>query len=403
MRLLILIGGHLATAPRPQKEAAAAVRAGFMVTVGGHWRDDALAEEDVRLAAGLGVAFTPITDVRKKNGAVRWLQVKQRAARELSARCGLETVRALGWAGPEMLAEALKVKAELTMVHSEAGLWVAEQLRRKGMRVGVDFEDWFSEDLPVSERRGRPLRRLRDLERGMLHQADLTLTTTAAMARGLAEAYECDRVPEVMPNCFTSCVVQDPNKGDDRNAEALSLYWFSQTVGPGRGLENLARALSGVVGEWELHLRGNVGHYADWLKETFSAVWERVRLHEAVANEDLPQVTASHDVGLALEEPYAANKDLTASNKIFEYLRCGLAVVATETRGQNEVMGRALGAGWRVPPGEESALREVLQACVNDRGAVEQAKQRARHAAVTAWAWESYEARLGELLVHAAT
>jgi hypothetical protein len=39
MTALILTGGHLATAPRPQKEAAAAVAAGFRVMIRGIWWD----------------------------------------------------------------------------------------------------------------------------------------------------------------------------------------------------------------------------------------------------------------------------------------------------------------------------------------------------------------------------
>lgn len=48
--LLILIGGHLSLGPRPQKEAAAAVAAGFRVSMRGNWWDPRLAEEDQRLA-----------------------------------------------------------------------------------------------------------------------------------------------------------------------------------------------------------------------------------------------------------------------------------------------------------------------------------------------------------------
>ena len=45
------------------------------------------------------------------------------------------------------LRKAQHIRADLTIVHSEAGLWVGKQLIQKGYAVGVDFEDWFSRDL----------------------------------------------------------------------------------------------------------------------------------------------------------------------------------------------------------------------------------------------------------------
>jgi len=45
-KILILIGGHLCTAPRPQKEAETLAAAGYDVTVRGFWFDPELMERD---------------------------------------------------------------------------------------------------------------------------------------------------------------------------------------------------------------------------------------------------------------------------------------------------------------------------------------------------------------------
>jgi hypothetical protein len=52
-RLLIQIGAHCSQAPRPQKEAEAAMAAGFTVHVRGAWWDEGLAEEDLQSARNL--------------------------------------------------------------------------------------------------------------------------------------------------------------------------------------------------------------------------------------------------------------------------------------------------------------------------------------------------------------
>lgn len=403
--LLILIGGHLATAPRPQKEAAAARREGFRVVIRGVWWDDRLADEDLALASSIGVQFAPVIDLRSRDFTTSLLRLKQRLAREICWRFGWVTTRALGIGPPEMLREALKIRPDLTMVHSEAGLWVGKELLQRGLKVGVDFEDWFSEDLPISNQKLRPFSRLKGLERALLREADLTLTTTKAMAEALALDAETTRVPKVIPNCFPWKTAPHLalSVDDSRSCSALSFYWFSQTIGPGRGLETLGAALMEVKGEWELHLRGDLRTYRSWFESAFPRkIRDRVKLHGPVSNAELPSASSGYNVGLALELPYSSNKNLTASNKIFEYLRCGLAVIVTRTKGQLEIMSGCPDVGWLVPPGDVEALRVTLQNCIDNRKLVQRARACALLAASEQWAWESFETKLAKFLRSAA-
>jgi glycosyltransferase involved in cell wall biosynthesis len=392
-RLLIQIGGHFAHAPRPQKEAAAAKAAGFTVHVRGAWWDEGLAAEDLQLARRIDVDFRPVVDLRPTIGARRWMRIRQRLAKEAFLRFGVATARSFGMGAPEMLREALRLQPALTMVHSEAGLWVADQLIKKGFRVGVDFEDWFSEDLPTSDRRGRPVRQIKSLERHLLRRAQLTLSPTRVMALALAHDAGTERIPLVVPNCFPvgPLYPAEDSPRDRRDEKAVSFYWFSQTIGPGRGLESLAKALPKLSGPWELHLRGNLRGYDCWFEEHFhTSVRSRVHLHPCVSNEELPLRSRCHDVGLALEIPHCRSRDLTATNKIFEYLRCGLAVIASETKGQVEVMERCPEAGWIVPSDDAAALSSVMQVCLDQPAALFEAKSAARVASAAVWNWDPF-------------
>ena len=396
--LLILIGGHLATAPRPQKEAVVARDAGLQVLIRGIWWDDRLAKEDLELSQELGIDYAPVVDLRPSAKGATIHRLRQRIARELFTRLGIITPRIYGVGAPELLKEALKIKADLTMVHSEAGLWVGDQLMKRGLRVGCDFEDWFSEDLPESDRKGRPIQALKRLERLMVRSADPVLATTRAMAEALALDAGSDRIPTFIPNCFPYDKAPKEGEGprDIRDPEAVSFYWFSQTIGPGRGLETLAKALPLLEGNWQLFLRGEIRHYQEWFEETFpDSVRSRVHLLPSVSNADLPAYSASHDIGLCLEIPYCLNKDLTASNKIFEYLRSGLAVVATSTKGQVEVMSQCPDAGSLIPPSDPSVLAKTLQEAIEDRELLKHRKAAASLSAKDCWNWEKYS----ELLV----
>jgi glycosyltransferase involved in cell wall biosynthesis len=172
----------------------------------------------------------------------------------------------------------------------------------------------------------------------------------------------------------------------------VSFHWFSQTIGPSRGLECLAQALPLLTGKWELHLRGRSDLTSGWISETFgNFLASKVFILPPTTNELLAAHTASHDVGLALEIPYAANKDLTASNKIFEYMRCGLGIIATDTKGQNEAIAACPQVGRVVTAENAEALAGAMQHYIDDRVALQAAKQAALVAAQTVWAWETFE------------
>ena len=398
--VLTLIGGHLATAPRAQKEARAVRDAGGHAIVRGTWWSDALAAEDAALARELDVDFAAVADLRPSARGRNRLRLRQKIARELYERAGVVSGRSFGTAAPELLRAARDAGADITIAHSEAGLWVAKELLRDGRRVGVDFEDWFSRDLPRAERAGRPTDALHDCERELLARAHCCTATTSAMARALAADAGTDRIPVVVPNAFPASDRDAALRGvrDPRPAGSVSFHWFSQTIGPGRGLETLAQALSRVHGNWHLTLRGALDRHTAWFDRTFRVFDSRVVALDPVPNRELLSRTMSHDVGLALEEPSSENKMLTASNKLFEYLRAGLAVIATRTEGQEEAMALAPGAGALIEPSDPEALAAAMQQMIDDRTLLCSRRQHAVRAAETTCAWESHAGRLIDAL-----
>lgn len=393
-KILILIMGHLANAPRPQKEAAALRAAGARVFVRGAWWNQTLAEEDLALARELDVDFAPVVDLRARSF---FLRLRQRLAREGFNRFGWVSPRAFGLGAQENLREARHINADLTMVHSEVGLWVGTQLLREGRRVGVDFEDWFSQDLPLADRKGRPVAALQALERQLLRDAHCCLTTSQALAEALTRDAGTSRVPTVVPNCFPAASRDKAQDGprDAKPEGVVSFHWFSQTIGPGRGLETLALALPRLKGNWQLTLRGALRGYQDWFDRTFpESVRSRIQLLDPVPNEELLARTMSHDVGLALEVPYCPSRDLTATNKIFEYLRAGLAIVATQTRGQEEVMRACPGAGELVASEDATALTGAMQRMLDDPAYLANCRRSSKEAGGTIWSWEAHAATL---------
>lgn len=370
-KILILIGGHLSTAPRPQKEAAALADEGYEVVVKGLWFDPQLIQFDKMLMANSKYIYAPIIDFSPaKPLANFWTRIRNRANKELHRLTGIFTPELLGYATNEMLRAALEEKADLTIVHSESGMWVGVHLLDLGHKVGIDFEDWFSEDLPEESRQTRPVHVLKKLERRLINECQYCVTTSDAMAEAMAKAYQSKK-PIVIYNTFPR---SDRNSidgliKDRRSLELPSLFWFSQTIGPNRGLETLFKSLSSVRLPVEVHLRGR---YSDetrqWIFSFIPDSWKHnMFLHPLVPNNELLSRISEHDIGLAIDDPYCPNKMNTITNKLFQYLQGGLAMIATETAGNREILSQAPNIGYLIPPRNPIALADAINNLISSK------------------------------------
>lgn len=390
---MLLTLQHLANAPRAQKESAALACAGADVTILGSWWDASRAEEDRALEVSLNVRFIPLLDLRPGASGSTFPRIMGRIARVLFRRLGIVLPEVYGLTARKMLRMVRELDPDLVMVHCEPGLWASTRLLNEGYRVGVDFEDWFSEDLLPDARVERPVDAIATAERLLLRRGVVRFTPTRAMAYAMQQWSGIERPPVVIPNCFRwSDRASVPSRMKSDRDEGVSFYWFSQTIGPGRGLEELGKALIKVNGSWRLRLRGILRAPAGWFESTFpESIRDQIDILEPVSNAELLEHHMDHDVGLALEIPFCRSRDLTATNKIFDYLRSGLAVIATDTRGQREVMSECPDAGWIVPPSDVDALSVVLQSAVADSEGLTLRKLAARDVAEKQWAWEHFE------------
>src|SRR6185436_16389511 len=93
----------------------------------------------------------------------------------------------------------------------------------------------------------------------------------------------------------------------------LRLYWFSQTIGPGRGLEAAVTALGRAGVSAELTLRGRPHDgYLEALQRLAAAHAPRVVvIHQPPAAPDaMVDLARGYDVGLALDHGPPRNRSL---------------------------------------------------------------------------------------------
>ncbi|HKP12269.1 MAG TPA: glycosyltransferase, partial [Blastocatellia bacterium] len=343
-KVCLISPGHIASNPRLVKEADALHEAGFQVRVIASDYMEVIRSQDETIYSKATWAFKRVGLGSPLGYAGRTL--RQRSARLLAAAGYIPSLSAAAWAHSRMTgrlaAAAAAESADLYIAHYLAAFpAAAAAARRHGARLGFDAEDFHVGEVPdVSENRAEIA--LRDCIEAALLPRCRHLT---AASPGIAEAY-ADRYGvsmETVLNVFplsdapASCERQD----GDRVGAAPSLYWFSQTLGPGRGLEFVVRAMGRMRTTVSLHLRGlPAAGYVETLNRLAgeTGVAGRVHLLPIATPSEMARLAACHDVGLALELDQPPHRAVCLTNKIFVYLLAGLPLLLSDTPAQREMV-----------------------------------------------------------------
>lgn len=398
-RILIVTSGPLSRNPRPLKEASTLGSAGYDVTVL-TVRDQAAAEVyDRTLIAGAPFQREVVdmipgfgTPSRIVFGRRLMLWTARRAANR-----GMRTIHVLGPIGP-LLRNARRFPADLIIVHNEAPHWVGVQLMKQGRKVAADIEDWHSEDLLPEDRLSRPLSKIRAVEQALVNRAAYATTTSQALAGALQAKYG-GRGLAVISNSFP--LQPDPHRVPV--GQPPSFFWFSQTLGPGRGLELFLSAWRQTRQPSRLALLGQPTAEFNRLLLTHLPADRHplVDFLPPVSPAELPAIIARHDVGLALEQSSIVNRDLAVTNKLLQYLNAGLAIAASDTAGQREVLAQQPEAGLLLNLSDPADTANRLDHLLSDRPELSRRQQAARRLAEDVYCWEKEAPRLLSLVAEA--
>jgi hypothetical protein len=300
--------------------------------------------------------------------------------------------RAFGRVHPELVKAASAEPADLIYGGTTGGLAaVAVAARRCGTRYALDLEDFHSGESEASDQvlsHGLA----RQIEDRILGQAAFLTTSSEGIAQAYHESYGV--APNVIHNTFD--LPQKPPDFARARPDVLRLYWFSQTIGAGRGLEDAitAMGIADVAGELTLRGRPAVG-YLEGLRQLAHARAPRLRLlHEPPAPPDaMVDLSRGYDIGLALEQVQVRNHQIAQSNKLFTYLLAGNAIAMTDTPGQHPVGVDIGAAAGLVPPGDVAALASVFSRWAREPVTLDAARRAAWEAARRRWHWQHADER----------
>jgi glycosyltransferase involved in cell wall biosynthesis len=406
-RICLLTPGQPSINPRLVKEADALVEAGHEVHV---LCSHCIAWADVSDGELLRHKKWKCTYVGGKPGSwlFRYTRLRHAVIRRLPGfwKAGrLMRAWALTRVTSELEARAIRLKADFYIAHYTGALTAAVAASRKNRAlVGFDAEDlesgYYSFEAGPS-----PIDRLtEEVEREYLPKCSYI----TAASPGIAETYRGKYsipLPTTVLNVFPLAQRTSQFRSTD-NSGPLRLYWFSQTVGLGRGLEDVIGAMGRLAGcDIQLHLRGRCDPETRQALVAFAAeagiAAEKIAVYEPAAADEMVELSADYDIGLALERVDSENHDLCLSNKIFTYLLAGNAIAATITCGQESLMKEFGISGFTYEPGKVDALAAGLRNWYENRNLLDEARRASWHWGSTKFNWDREKKKFLEVVERA--
>lgn len=332
-KIVIISGQHLIYNPRVWKEANTLSDWGYDVTIFTTWYSSKYKQEDESLLNS-SVAYLPsfsLIPSVKISFSLFYAKALKKVANLIFIIFRISSVYQLLYMPKRQLKCILNRPSDLFICHQEAGLFIGVELMKLGHKVAFDFEDWYSEDYI---RKDRPRYLLREAECYALKYGCYITCPSKSMADVLQKKYGEARIIASIYNAF-------PIGTDFFNSTTKipnSLVWFSQTIGPGRGIEEFIGAIKDFEIPLNFHFIGNCSsNYEAYLYGMLEGTLHKLHKYDLMPHNDLMKFIQAFEIGLALEYTHPLNKNFTISNKILTYLQLGLKVLASSTDGQLEL------------------------------------------------------------------
>ena len=391
-RVTVVTGGHLSTCPRMLKAADALHAAGFGVRVVSTRSLDWAVAADRETRKTRDWTWNVIDYQRGSGEALRlWSGIRMRAASSIvdvldgSAPFTI-AARAYARIHPELVRAIVDDPGDLIYAGTGAALAAAAvAASRTDVPYALDLEDLYSGEHGDTDPARDALAAL--LEQRTLADARFLTTASEPMQAAYEARYRVS--PTVLHN-----VVPLPRsrfEADAATGGAFRMYWFSQTIGAGRGLELVVQAAGQLPCASELHLRGReAAEYLETLRVLQRAVAPALSIvhHPPAPPDDMVRLCIPYDVGLATELPVSPNKRVCISNKIFTYLAAGLPVAASDTPGQRVVAEQDPYAVKTFSAGDPNSLAAILRCWAQHPPLLSAARRAAWQAAARRWHWE---------------
>ncbi len=401
-KIVIISLGQPSTNPRTVKEAMSLSEAGFDVTViYNYWSSWADETDKYIFNPGKNIKWI-CTGTVPDSGKILYLisqirfKINRLIASVLSNSLYWQEIVASRCFKANMK-KAISIKADLYIAHNLGALPVAARAASTNKTFyAFDVEDFHRGQIENSSKSYLIAKLIED---NYLPSAKYITSASPLIAKQYQRLYQKEIT--VINNVFSKKHIPSQIK---KAGQPVSLFWFSQTVGKERGIEDIIQALKQVPAEnFRLTLLGSC---SDEMKQYFNRLAmidavNKINLSflDPVHPDEIFSIASQYDIGLALEPGRDMNNQIALSNKIFTYLLAGNAVILSATPAQQLFYEENPGIGSKYACGNTSELAGILKDYVEQPELLAEHKRNASKLAAEKHNWEE-ESKKFIMLVH---
>jgi len=395
-RICIVTPGQVGANPRVVKEADALSAVGHTVTVIATRMARHVESRDAAVMQRRGWSVDRV-DLRSRL-LWRLLRVGQLAARS-AFLSGLSATPDLAWrayARPLQWA-TLRMPADLYMAHYPDALpAVAAAARKYGARYSYDAEDFHPGDWPDDPSYTNDRRLVGAIEARYLPGCAFATAAAPGIAEAYAKTYGID-APLVVLNAFPIANAAPCPSPAGRTRP--SLYWYSQTIGPDRGLECAVHAIAMAATRPHLYLRGlPAPGFGERLLQLGQSLKVRERIHLLPPDEPdrMEELAAPYDLGLCAETGHTESRRLCLTNKLFSFLLAGVPPLMSDTPAQARFAAEAGLSDLVFPHEDPAGLAALIDRLLGDPAALAATRARTWRLGQERYNWDLESAHLYE-------
>lgn len=341
-KIVLISSGQPSLNPRLVKEADALADAGCEIKVLYAYWNDWGTKNDAKLLPKKKWKAVRIGGYPEDNPVLYFIsRLIHRFSALFSAKTGSSLLvdYAIARSGYFLTRAAMKHDADLYIAHNLAALPAAVKAARRFKKpCGFDAEDFHRFEASDDENSFDVKSKIA-VEDKYLPQTDYVTASSPLIASAYKKIYPF-LSPVTILNVFpVNKDLTEPVKIENGN---IKLFWFSQTIGPNRGLETVIEAIKLTGLNIEFHILGSLaaGYKNQLIQDTESQNTDggRVYIYEPMPPDEIFHFASQFDIGVASETGFSLNNRCALSNKVFTYILSGLAMLASSTPAQAEFL-----------------------------------------------------------------
>ncbi|WP_343523812.1 hypothetical protein [Pedobacter sp.] len=342
-KIVLVTSGQPSLNPRLVKEADALANAGYEVVVIYQYWNDWGTDLDIELLKTKRWTAYRVGGSPNEHKLTYWYaRIQHKLASYLLKHLGPKgflVEAAIGRCCLLLAKKAQAIKADLYIGHNLAALpAIVKAARYHKGKCGFDAEDFHRYEESDDENELKVKLKIA-MEDRYIHQLDYLTTASPLIDHAYRAIYPLKNGTSIL-NVFGQQATDGSLKKENA---ALKLFWFSQTIGTNRGLEQVIEAMS-LCKQYpiELHLlgacRAATKSYFNNTADRYGLQAKLIFYHPPIPEKEIFTFAQQFDIGLATETSLPKNRDICLTNKIFTYVQIGLATIASNTTAQRQLM-----------------------------------------------------------------